>query len=214
MTGLEWALLIGYLVFSLVGGCIGMLYLIELIDYPRSEEGWRIELYNAHGIVLDTILVSYRFHHRKQIRELKRKKKEDGKKKSARRKVADGKSLSAPGSASMDPPDSGLREHQPLLRDDANHNELFRGNSKPRCVESLQGSTGGDTTSAASAPSSRPANQQYQNRPEPEGSAGSSKDLSHPAGEGGRTGGVKSLMDEYDSPFWKKLVKHGEELGL
>lgn len=189
-----------------------MLYLIELIDYPRSEEGWRIELYNTTGLERDTILASYRFHHRKQLKELKRKKKEDGKKKSARRKVADGEGVSASGSASMDPPDSGLREHQPLLRDDANHNELFRGNPKPRCVESLQGSTGGDTTSAASAPSSRPANQQRQNRPE--GSADSSEDLSHPAGDGGRAGGVKSLMDEHDSPFWKKLVKHGEELGL
>lgn len=212
MSGLEWAFLIGYLIFSLVGSCIGMLYLLELIDYPRSEEGWRIELYNTTGLERDTIITSYRFHHRKQLKELKRKKKNNGTKKSARRKVADGEGVSASGSASMDPPDSGLREHQPLLRDDANHHELLCRSSKPRCVESLQGSPGGTASCKTSASSSRPANQQRQNRPE--GSADSSKDFSHQAGEGGRTGGVKSLMDEYDSPFWKKLVKHGEELGL
>lgn len=187
-----------------------MLYLIELIDYPRSEEGWRIELYNTTGLERDTIITSYRFHHRKQLKELKRKKKKNnGTKKSARRKVADGESLSASGSASMDPPDSGLRGHQPLLRDDANHYELFCRSSKPRCVESLQGSPGGTASCKTSASSSRPANQQRQNRSS--SSAGSSEDLSDASGNGGRAG---EMIDDFDSPFWKKLVTHAEELGL
>lgn len=210
MSWYWWLLLIGYLAFSLVGGCIGMLYLLELIDYPRSEEGWRIELYNTSGLERDTILTSYRFHHRKQIRELKRKKKNDGKKKSARRKVADGKGVSASGSASMDPSDSGLREHQPELRDDAHHHELFRGNpeSEHKHPEGLQGSTGRAAARQKPASSPRPADQQCQNRSD---SAGSSKNLSHQAGEGGRAGG---MIDDFDSPFWKKLVTHAEELGL
>lgn len=211
MSGLEWAFLIGYLAFSLVGGCIGMLYLLELIDYPRSEEGWRIELYNTHGLERDTILTSYRFHHRKQLKELKRKRKEDGKKKSARRKMADGESLSASGSASMDPPDSGLREHQQKLRDDANHHKLFCGNpeSEHEHSEGFQGSTGRNAAPEKPTPSSRPAHKHRENRSS--SSAGSSEDLSDASGNGGRAGG---MIDDFDSPFWKKLVTHAEELGL
>lgn len=212
MSGLERILLMAALAIGFVVLALGGCFIVILLEPPPTERLWRTSLEASHGLERVGLIWAYRILHRKQ--NIKRKKKTHGTKKSARREVADGESLSASGSASMDPPDSGLREHQPLLRDDANHNELFRGNPKPRCVESLQGSTGGDTTSAASAPSSRPANQQRQNRPEPEGSAGSSKDLSHPAGDGRRAGSVKSLMDEYDSPFWKRLVKHGEELGL
>lgn len=210
MSGLERILLMAAIAISFVILALGGCFIVILLEPPPTERLWRTSLEASHGLERVGLIWAYRILHRKQ--NIKRKKKTHGKKKSARRKMADGESVSASGSASMDPPDSGLREHQPLLRDDANHHELLCRSSKPRCVESLQGSPGGTASCKTSASSSRPANQQRQNRPE--GSAGSSKDFSHQAGDGGREGGVKSLMDEYDSPFWKKLVKHGEELGL
>lgn len=214
MSGLEWAFLIGYLIISLVGSCIGMLYLLELIDYPRSEEGWRIELYNTHGIVRDTILTSYRFHHRRQIKELKRKKKEDGKKGknggASRRGLAGSQSLSASRSLPASAPDFRVRRNQQILRDDDNHYQLSRGGDPGASDRAVQDAPQGAKSEGPSA-SPRPAHESGKNRPD---SAGSSKDLSHQAGEGGRTGGVKSLMDEYNAPFWKKLVTHAEELGL
>lgn len=208
MTGLDRVLLmvalaIGFVILAL-GGC----FIVILLEPPPTERLWRTSLEASHGLERVGLIWAYRILHRKQ--NIKRKKKSDGKKKSARRKIADGEGLSASGSASMDPPDSGLREHQPLLRDDANYHELFRGHSESiyEHSEGFQGSPGRNAAPEKPTSSSRPANQQCQNRPD---SAGSSKDLSDASGNGGRAGG---MIDDFDSPFWKKLVTHAEELGL
>lgn len=190
-----------------------MLYLLELIDCPRSEEGWRIELYNTHGLERDTILTSYRFHHRKQLRALKRKKKEDGRKKDKNRRASrrglDGsQSLSASRSSSADKTDLRVRRDKPLVCHDDNHHQLSRGTKPGAFDPAVQDASQGANSEGPSA-SPRPANQHRENRSS--SPAGSSKDFSHQAGEGGRAG---SLIDEYDAPFWKKLVTHAEELGL
>lgn len=178
-----------------------LLLLLAVIDPPRTEEGWKRELASTGGLEHYIIADAYSIHHRKE--------KKNGKKKSTRREVADGKSLSPSGSAPLDPPDSSLRKCQPELCNDANYRAIFRRGSKHGRAESLQGSPGGGASYKASASSSQPADQQGENRPadRPESSAGEPLQ----AGSGGREG---SLSDAHDSDFWKKLVENGERLGV
>lgn len=209
MTGLERILLMAVIAISFVILALGGCFIVILLEPPPTERLWRTSLEASHGLERVGLIWAYRILHRKQ--NIKRKKKTHGTKKSARREVADGEGLSASGSASMDSPDSGLREHQQKLRDDANHYELFRGNSESEHEhsEGFQGSTGRNAAPEKPTPSSRPANEHRENRSS--SSAGSSEDLSDASGNGGRAGG---MIDDFDSPFWKKLVTHAEELGL
>lgn len=209
MTGLERILLMAVIAISFVILALGGCFIVILLEPPPTERLWRTSLEASHGLERVGLIWAYRILHRKQ--NIKRKKKTHGTKKSAQREVADGEGLSASGSASMDSPDSGLREHQQKLRDDANHYELFRGNSESEHEhsEGFQGSTGRNAAPEKPTPSSRPANEHRENRSS--SSAGSSEDLSDASGNGGRAGG---MIDDFDSPFWKKLVTHAEELGL
>lgn len=177
------------------------LFLLALIDPPRTEEGWRRELASTGGLEHLIIADAYRIYHGKGNK--------NGKKKSTRRALENGEGVSPSGSAPVDPPDSGLGKRQQVIGNDADHHELFRRRSEQRHFESLQGSPGGTASYKASASSSQPADEQDQNRPaaRPESSAGESLQ----AGSGGREG---SLSDAHDSDFWKKLVRHGEELGV
>lgn len=179
-----------------------LLLLLAVLDPPRTEEGWRRELASTggfeHRILSDAYCIC---HYKKGNRK-------DGTKKSTRRALENGEGISPSGSASVDPSDSGLRECQPFIRNDANHSAIFCGGSRHRRFESLQGSPGGGAAYTASASSSQPADKQGENRPtSPESSTGEPLQ----AGSGGRAG---SLSDAHDSDFWKKLVKRGEELGV
>lgn len=188
-----------------------MLYLLELIDYPRSEEGWRIELYNTHGIVRDTIITSYRFHHRKQIRELKRKKKENAKKeqRTSRQAVAGSQGLYARRGTSLGTTDSRVGGHLAKPGHDDDNHQLLRGSRSIVFGSKVQGSPSG-AGSEASAPSPKPAHESGKNRPS-DSEDGSTKSVALQASSGGRAG---SMIDDFDSPFWKKLVENGERLGL
>ena len=179
-----------------------LLLLLAVLDPPRTEEGWRRELASTGGFEHLIIADAYRIHHRKGKRK-------DGTEKSSRRKMATGESVSPSGGTPLDSPDSSLRKRQQVIGNDAHHHELFRRRSEQRHFESLQGSPGGTAPYTSSASSSQPADKQDQNRPaiHPESTAGESLQ----AGSGGRAG---SLSDAHDSDFWKKLVKHGEELGV
>lgn len=178
-----------------------LLFLLALIDPPRTEEGWRRELASTGGLEHYIIADAYRIHHRKENK--------NGKKKSTRRALENGEGLFASGSASMDSSDSGFRECQPFIRNDANHSAIFCGGSRHRRFESLQGPSRRGAAYKASTSSSQPADKQDQNRPadRPESSAGEPLQ----AGSGGRAG---SLSAEHASPFWKKLVENGERLGV
>ena len=179
-----------------------LLLLLAVLDPPRTEEGWRRELASTGGLEHLIIADAYCIHHRKG--------RKDGTKKSSRRKMANGESLSASGSASLDQADSSLREYQSELRDDAHHHAVFCRSSRHRRLESLQGSPGGDAAYKASASSSQPADEQDQNRPadRPERSAGESLQ----AGSGGRSGGNGAGSEP--ATFWEKLVENGERLGV
>lgn len=211
MSWFWWLLLIAYVALSLVGGFIGMLYLLELIDYPRSEEGWRIELYNTTGLERDTIITSYRFHHRKRIRELKRKKREDAKKEQSTpwQAVAGSQGLYARNGASSGQADSRVGGYNEKPGHDDDYHELPRRGDPGAPDRTFQDAPQG-AGSEASAPSSRPAHESGKNWPS-ESEDGSTKSVALQAGSGRRAG---SMIDDFDSPFWKKLVENGERLGL
>lgn len=212
MTGLERILLMAVIAISFVILALGGCFIVILLEPPPTERLWRTSLEASHGLERVGLIWAYRILHRKQ--NIKRKKKEDGKKGknggASRRGLAGSQSLSASRSLPASAPDFRVRRNQQILRDDDNHYQLSRGGDPGASDRAVQDAPQGAKSEGPSA-SPRPAHESGKNRPD---SAGSSKDLSHQAGEGGRTGGVKSLMDEYNAPFWKKLVTHAEELGL
>lgn len=202
-----WWLFMALLAIVLLATLLpALLLLLAVLDPPRTEEGWRRELASTGGFEHIIIADAYRIcHHRKGRKDGRKKIKES---RASRRGLAVRQGVYASRSASADTPDLRVRGDKPILCDDDNHHKLSRGADSGALDRAVQDAPQG-ASSEASAPSPRTANQHRENRSS--SSAGSSKDLSHPAGEGGREG---SLIDAYDSPFWKKLVKRGEELGL
>lgn len=180
-----------------------LLLLLAVLDPPRTEEGWRRELASTGGFEHIIIADAYRIHHRKGAKDGRKK---DKKGTASRRGLAVCQSLYASRSSSADTPDLRVRRNEQILRDDDYHHQLSRGGHTGETGEEVQSSRGAN--SEASAPSPRPADEHRENRPD---SAGTSQSVALQAGSGGRAG---SLMDEYDAPFWKKLVAHAEELGL
>lgn len=180
-----------------------LLLLLAVLDPPRTEEGWRRELASTGGFEHQILSDAYRICH------YKKGNRKDGTKKSTRRALENGESISSSGSAPVDQADSSLREYQQKRRDDAHHSAVLRRGSRHRHPESLQSSSRRDAAYTASASSSQPADKQGENRPasHPESSAGEPLQ----AGSGGRAG---SLSDIHESDFWKALVKHGKELGV
>ena len=209
MTGLERILLMAAIAISFVILALGGCFIVILLEPPPTERLWRIELHNAHGLERVGLIWAYRILHRKQN---ERKKKEDGKKgkngRASRRGLAGSQSLSASRSLSAGVADLRVRGNKPLSRDDANHHELPRGGHTGEAASEVQNSRGANSESSSASP--RPAHESGKNRPS-DSEDGSAKSLSDSSGNGGRAG---SLMDEYDAPFWKKLVTHAEELGL
>lgn len=212
MSGLERILLMAALAIGFVVLALGGCFIVILLEPPPTERLWRTSLEASHGLERVGLIWAYRILHRKQN---KRKKKEDGKKGknggASRGGLAGSQSLSASRSLSAGAADLRVRGDKSLICHDDNHHQLSRGIKPGASDRTVQDAPQGANSEGPSA-SPRPANQHRENRSS--SSAGSSKDLSHQAGEGGRAGGVKSLMDEYDAPFWKKLVTHAEELGL
>ena len=214
MTGLERILLMAAIAISFVVLALGGCFIVILLEPPPTERLWRTSLEASHGLERVGLIWAYRILHRKQN---ERKKKEDGQKResakagrASRGGLARSQGLYASRSSSADTPDLRVRGDKPLLRHDDYHHQLSRRSHTGEAHSEVQNSRG--SNSEASAPSPRPAHEHRENRPDPKG--GSSKDFSDPSGNGGRTGSVKSLMGDYDAPFWKKLVTHAEELGL
>lgn len=181
-----------------------LLLLLAVLDPPRTEEGWRRELASTGGFEHEVIAEAYRIHHRKGAKDGRRKKVKKGR--ASRRGLAFRQGLYAQGGPQAGTADSRVGRNESILRDDDNHHELPRRGHTGEADSEVPDSRGAN--SEASAPSPRPADEHRENRPD---SAGTSQSVALQAGSGGRAGG---LIDAYDSPFWKKLVTHAEELGL
>lgn len=199
-----WLITVLLMLATLAALLPALLLLLAVIDPPRTEEGWRRELASTGGFEHIIIADAYRIHHRKGAKDGRRKKVKKGR--ASRRGLAFRQSLYAQGGPQAGTADSRVGRNESILRDDDNHHELPR-RCDPHEVDSEVPDSRG-ANSEASAPSPRPADEHCENRPD---SAGTSQDVAFQAGSGGRAG---SLMGEYDSPFWKKLVTHAEELGL
>lgn len=184
-----------------------LLLFMAVFDPPRTEEGWRRELASTGGLEHEIIADAYRIHHRKG-KGAKDGRKKDKKGTASRRGLAFRQGLYASRSSSTGAADLRFRGDKQILRNDGDNHELPRG-LKPGAFDRAFQDAPQGAGSEASAPSPRPADEHRENRPDSAG--GSEKNLSDSAGSGGREG---SLIDAYDSPFWKKLVKRGEELGL
>lgn len=212
MSGLERILLMAALAIGFVVLALGGCFIVILLEPPPTERLWRTSLEASHGLERVGLIWAYRILHRKQN---KRKKKEDGQKRegakagrASRRGLAGSEGVFASRSLPAGKADLRVRGDKPLSCHDVNHHELPRGGHTRKAASEIQDSRG--SNSEASAPSPRPAHESGKNRPS-DSEDGSAKSLSDPSGNGGRAG---SLIDEYDAPFWKKLVTHAEELGL
>lgn len=186
-----------------------LLLLLAVLDPPRTEEGWRRELASTDGFEHIIIADAYRIHHRKGAKDGRRKKVKKGR--ASRKGLAFRQGVYASRSSSAGAADLRVRRDKPLVRHDGDNYQLFSRIDAGAFDRALQDAPQG-AGSEASAPSSRSADEQRENRPSDPANA--SQSVAFQAGSGGREGGVKGLMDEYDAPFWKKLVAHAEELGL
>lgn len=183
-----------------------LLLLLVVIDPPRTEEGWRRELASTGGLEHIILTDAYRIcHHRKGRKDAKKEQHP------SRQAVAGSQSLYARGGPQAGTADSRVGGHLAKPGHDDHNHELFRGSRSGVPDPEVQGSPSGAGSEGPST-SSRPADEQRENRPSDPANA--SQSVAFQAGSGGREGGVKSLMGEYDAPFWKKLVAHAEELGL
>lgn len=183
-----------------------LLFLLAVLDPPRTEEGWRRELASTGGFEHIIIADAYRIHHRKGAKDGRRKKVK--KSRASRKGLAFRQGVYASRSASADTPDLRVRRDKQILRNDGDNHQLPRRIDAGAFDRAFQDAPQG-ASSEASAPSPRPADEHCENRAS--SSAGTSQGVAFQAGGGGRAG---SLIDAYDSPFWKKLVAHAEELGL
>lgn len=180
-----------------------LLLLLAVLDPPRTEEGWRRELASTGGFEHIIIADAYRIcHHRKGRKDAKKEQHP------SRQAVAGSQSLYARGGPQAGTADSRVGGHLAKPGHDDDNYQLFRGSRSGIPNPEIQGSPSGAGSEGPST-SPRPADKQRENRPSDP--ASTSQGIAFQASSGGRAG---SLMGEYDSPFWKKLVTHAEELGL
>lgn len=179
-----------------------LLFLLTVLDPPRTEEGWRRELASTGGFERIIIADAYRIHHRKGRKDAKKEQRP------SRQAVAGSQSLYARGGPQAGKADSRVGGHLAKPGHDDHNHELFCGSRSGVPDPEVQGSPSGAGSEGPST-SPRPADEHRENRPSDP--ASTSQGIALQAGSGGRAG---SLIDVYDSPFWKKLVTHAEELGL
>ena len=202
---MSWLITVLLMLATLAALLPVLLLLLAVLDPPRTEEGWRRELASTGGFEHIIIADAYRIHHGKGAKDGRKK---DKKGSASRRGLAVCQGLYASRSSSTGAADLRVRGDKQILCNDGDNHQLSRrahARASDRAVQDAPQGAG----SEASAPSPRPADKYRENRPsEP---TSTSQSFALQAGSGGREG---SLIDAYDSPFWKKLVKHGEELGL